>query len=745
MEQEIHTKKQAIDDTVYPTLDNLGTLAKEAKRWYKALGVSGSASFSIATRGVRTISSFVNKVARDVDPKGLAKTIPTYVPVYVTDTAAIAYTVQKDTREAIDEGFSFAINVGSWLFDKEMLSTVVPGAEKMSENERTFLALGMINGAVALDIMTKTRIDAKDATRSAVFDGMRELVSFYYDYVVSEAHEESFDSDTEEVSELVNSFTDLMMLRAMLDKDSVSSSWAIFPALLFRLVADADFCKQTKEDVLNSETFGLEQLKSVLNALKTFSPEAKEILEIDSPEINALVMLMNSSSYNKYGVDDDNWREADKFLSSVIASYADDLVVAQEEDEGKDKDDSEGEGEGEGEDEDEEPKGTPPPAPSKPKSSIEKTDGDSLETTSAPYYPQKENEKETPMEKKRKRVEGQPSSDDKNRNSLKNLISNLFKPEDKLDIRNLATKYYDSLDRCLEVERSNESYSAERFVEEIADVYDNISKKSLRNLFMSETMAAVKSEPSKSGVALIQTRIANLYTDGKIFSPLPDELTERENEVIILLDASGSMENSDFRLRKKDGKVIEPTRLAGVSGVARALLEGFTAINVRCQVFLHTTPARDKGDVPFVAKIADDRSYDKEKRFNKIGEVYNNLTPDAHSITESAKHFTNSGEVGRTLIVLSDGYPECDEYRGYPAQMITTEAIKNVRDQDIEVYSIALSESVAQNLRLLYGEEWSIFPANKHGGIVLDTLFDEIVKIVSKKTTRSATNVYTQG
>ena len=95
--------------------------------------------------------------------------------------------------------------------------------------------------------------------------------------------------------------------------------------------------------------------------------------------------------------------------------------------------------------------------------------------------------------------------------------------------------------------------NTDSFRENILDVYNSIDKVSLRNLFMERTMDIEKSQPARSGIALIPTRIVNIFTDEKIFSPLPESETERDSEVIVLVDASGSMRGHSLRFAGTDG------------------------------------------------------------------------------------------------------------------------------------------------------------------------------------------------
>jgi hypothetical protein len=285
------------------------------------------------------------------------------------------------------------------------------------------------------------------------------------------------------------------------------------------------------------------------------------------------------------------------------------------------------------------------------------------------------------------------------------------------------------------------------FAHDMLDVYNSISKVSLKNLFMERTMDIEKSQPARSGIALIPTRIVNIFTDEKIFSPLPETLTERDSEVIILVDASGSMQSKTLKF-DINGRRSYTRLYNGVIGAAYALAEGFRQANVACSVFQHTTVPADK-DAVVVVKITDEYSSTIKNDFQLANEISSNNNGDSYAILATEQFFSVGGkQIGKTLIVISDGQPACGAYTSVDNGRIETkEAVNRLRDNGVSVYSVSLVEDVVRWNNTIYGDKNNFFPVDDVGDstVSLEPMLKKIVDIVAKESVRSADNVLTQG
>ena len=278
---------------------------------------------------------------------------------------------------------------------------------------------------------------------------------------------------------------------------------------------------------------------------------------------------------------------------------------------------------------------------------------------------------------------------------------------------------------------------------------DAIDKTPLRNLFMERTMDIEKSQPCRTGISLIPQRIPRIVTDQKMFSPLPDELTERPSEVLILLDFSGSMAADVEKKFKFPSDAHYTTLIGAVSGVGYSLITGLARANVQTQLFAHTTKQyliEDKENCVrrescVVIKLCDTFSHRNNFVEISLGSMINTQNNQDHNaITECARHFVTDESGARTLVVLSDGWPTGAGYDGHgDALRKTRDAVNKLRERGITVYSLSLIDEVIRNNDKIYGEKWNI----KLNATPLQSMLDELVRVIKKETERSANNVYT--
>ena len=160
---------------------------------------------------------------------------------------------------------------------------------------------------------------------------------------------------------------------------------------------------------------------------------------------------------------------------------------------------------------------------------------------------------------------------------------------------------------------------------------------------MARTMDVEKSQPARSGIALIPTRIVNMFTDEKMFSPLPEESTERDSEVILLVDAS-QVWWQNFVFKNSQGVNMSNTLISG-NGSANALLDGFRMSNIKCGVYAHTTTNTKIGEAPVVVKIVDETTRNSLEQFLDANNISNENNGDNFAIEEVVKHFADDGKI----------------------------------------------------------------------------------------------------
>jgi len=139
---------------------------------------------------------------------------------------------------------------------------------------------------------------------------------------------------------------------------------------------------------------------------------------------------------------------------------------------------------------------------------------------------------------------------------------------------------------------------------------------------------------------------------------------------------------------------------------------------------------------------------DKKNEFINAGRLYSRNNGDSYALEEVAQNFSQDGrDIGRTLIVLSDGQPACDAYSTVTHGRNETRDMANkLRDEGIQVYSISLVSDVVAANNYIYGEKYNFFPADEsEGAVSLSPMLKKIVDIVSKDSVRGADNVLTQG
>ena len=731
----------------YPVYDGLEDIISETRAWYSALGLQMGGSLYSVIRASEGITGLVRAIAKTLGMHNISKK----VRIAVEDIPSIAY-VTPDSRQTI-------VHVGSWLYSREKMEQWHPQVKKLSENELLVLSLGLINGAVALDMIAKSTEHERELTLKWT---LRKISGYYSPENMFPDAVRAVEGDPDNAVEfkgMDERFTyisaaihDILSVKACLTMYR-DASWALFPLLLFRELFDKEFAIQAREQIKKDDT--LDNLVWCVSALRCFSKESAEILDVStSVGINIIRAMLASVTDS---IKNDSEMACEVISSDLLDAYAREIAMPKKQEEEK-QDSQSGEKKSDPDDGNNENQGT-----SRHPSGM--VDGIAPEDSSAPVN--------NDVMKQEQRRDEQESFDYANKSSNKRIrVSDSKKNEwledfmrlafsGKVDYNRAAGKIpapvtfnsvSEYVDKVLEISESyryaneNNEYSMRVFEGNVLKVYDSVDKVSLKNLFMARTMDVEKSQPARSGISLIPTRIVNMFTDEKIFSPLPENETERESEVIILVDASGSMRGNSTKFIV-NGRQDSAPLYDGVVGAARAIAEGLQKAHVNCSVYAHSTMPGNFDQV-FVCKITDQYSMDKKNEFINAGRLYSRNNGDSYALEEVSQSFSQDGrDIGRTLIVLSDGQPACDAYSSMTQGRRETRDMANkLRDEGIQVYSISLTRDVVPANNSIYGEKYNFFPADEsEGAVSLSPMLKKIVDIVSKDSVRGADNVLTQG
>lgn len=222
--------------------------------------------------------------------------------------------------------------------------------------------------------------------------------------------------------------------------------------------------------------------------------------------------------------------------------------------------------------------------------------------------------------------------------------------------------------------------------------------------------------PKKYGQQIINQRLSRINTDGKIFGHPRATTTKNDREVILLVDLSGSMTSDNL--------------IEGVVSAAWGAFESMRQARVRCAVYGHTTEYYASRDQCLVYKIANwglqgTNTTTIEQRFTAAAAVPNRNNMDGIAIEYVVGKFSKRA-CPKALIVLSDGSPNGDGYRGRSAMQHTQQAIAAARKRGIAVISLSLRNSVMRDNDELYGREFNICAVGN-----IDTALRSLVKQIS--------------
>lgn len=206
----------------------------------------------------------------------------------------------------------------------------------------------------------------------------------------------------------------------------------------------------------------------------------------------------------------------------------------------------------------------------------------------------------------------------------------------------------------------------------------------------------------KAGSKMVNTRLARIATDGKIFAHQDSEKeNEKRIEIVILVDASGSTS------LYASGGTIYGNELGAAKEIAKALRQA----RIPFCVVTHTTSPTET-NIPWLAVV---ESYDMKVRNEKGNENWKiaeriDLSENMDGVairTVVEKCFT-SRQARRFVIVLSDGEPAAPTYSGSAGIQHTREEISNQRKNGINIFSISVVSGVEDANDNIYGSEYNL-------------------------------------
>lgn len=214
----------------------------------------------------------------------------------------------------------------------------------------------------------------------------------------------------------------------------------------------------------------------------------------------------------------------------------------------------------------------------------------------------------------------------------------------------------------------------------------------------------------KTGAKVNAVNLYRVATDGKIFSAKGGREIGNEVEIVILVDASGSMAAA-----REVGYLVEGSRASLFSICTAVAKKAFYALknaDVPCKVFAHTGD-RETSSSPVLIKVASHRMGNEttsnvERKFNAMLSIPLNNNYDGKILKEILNGGYFSETAQKVLIVLSDGEPLGNYYHGAAAVAHTKAAVHDCRKAGISVVCLSLTKEVIEANNAIYGEAANI-------------------------------------
>jgi hypothetical protein len=207
-----------------------------------------------------------------------------------------------------------------------------------------------------------------------------------------------------------------------------------------------------------------------------------------------------------------------------------------------------------------------------------------------------------------------------------------------------------------------------------------------RAFSLLKTRLPVPNIPEKRGARLMPLQLARFETDRKLFGEYSEAKVPDPPEVILLVDASGSMGG------------IYRSVLSATKGIYKSLRK----IRARTIVLAHTADnSRPQAHLIVILN----GEHNVEQRFNWASRISLAQNVDGAALLGAADFF--SGKRGRKIIIhLSDGEPACPGYNH--GREHTMQAIQTLRNKGIIVLSVSLVDSVVNANNRIYGKKFNI-------------------------------------
>lgn len=219
------------------------------------------------------------------------------------------------------------------------------------------------------------------------------------------------------------------------------------------------------------------------------------------------------------------------------------------------------------------------------------------------------------------------------------------------------------------------------------------------------------------------TNIRNLHriaTDSRIFAEPVAMNNYKPMQVIVLVDASGSMEHEVY------GSGV--TRLQAASGAALGAAYGLSHAHCDVAVYAHTAELLGGSEVNIyrLKSFSEPLNLVAARFGHMIVNENTSQNRDGYAIRYIAKKFQDKRK-RRLLIVISDGQPWASHgYMGEPAIQHTQEMVSKVRAEGIDILSISITEEAREANNRIYGSAWNTY--NQDPNVIEDVVRTLITK-----------------
>lgn len=195
-------------------------------------------------------------------------------------------------------------------------------------------------------------------------------------------------------------------------------------------------------------------------------------------------------------------------------------------------------------------------------------------------------------------------------------------------------------------------------------------------------------------------KLYRIATDNKIFAERIEMTEYKPMQVMIVVDCSGSMANSEI---KTESRAYHACRAA--LGAAQALCEA------RCSVavFGHTAELLNGSEVTiYRAKDFSESADVLPYRMQTMLEERMSQNRDGYALEYLSTRFTRPS-LRRLMIVISDGQPMATDYSGSEGMKHTQSVVNAIRAKGIDVLSISITNGATKPNDFIYGAKHNVY------------------------------------